>query len=216
MDTWRRGRRVHVERMRNESLPLDLFLERADKTPSALRAPPCSCQRAQRCRCPARCCTVSSTTRCCMSAWCWCMCRSTTRPSCRQAERIEVEKLGKGFYAVQVHHGFFETPDVPQRVGRSPRPMAWRMDIDTATFFIGRETLVPAEHPVLGSWRTWLYMMARWRALCRRRGSITCRPTAWSSWVPRFRFSPTRKPAPLDKRSPAASDAPDDRPLAPP
>ena len=35
MDTWRRGRRVHLEKVRSESLPLNLFLERADK--SALR-----------------------------------------------------------------------------------------------------------------------------------------------------------------------------------
>ncbi|HEX4534335.1 MAG TPA: KUP/HAK/KT family potassium transporter, partial [Rhizomicrobium sp.] len=33
METWRLGRRLHQERIRNESMPLDLFLERADKTP---------------------------------------------------------------------------------------------------------------------------------------------------------------------------------------
>ena len=32
METWRIGRRVHLETLRNESLPLALFLERADKT----------------------------------------------------------------------------------------------------------------------------------------------------------------------------------------
>ncbi|HWU55641.1 MAG TPA: KUP/HAK/KT family potassium transporter, partial [Rhizomicrobium sp.] len=32
MDTWRRGRRVHLEKVRQESLPLPLFLERADKS----------------------------------------------------------------------------------------------------------------------------------------------------------------------------------------
>jgi len=25
------------------------------------------------------------------------------------------------------------------------------------TFFVGRETLVPAENPALGGWRAWLY-----------------------------------------------------------
>ncbi len=33
MDTWRAGRRAHLEEIRKTSLPLDLFLERADKTP---------------------------------------------------------------------------------------------------------------------------------------------------------------------------------------
>ncbi len=33
METWRIGRRAHLERIRNESMPVDLFLERAEKTP---------------------------------------------------------------------------------------------------------------------------------------------------------------------------------------
>ena len=39
MDTWRRGRRVHLEKVRSESLPLSLFLERADKSTDARRGP---------------------------------------------------------------------------------------------------------------------------------------------------------------------------------
>ena len=31
MDTWRMGRRVHLDAMRDNALALDLFLERADK-----------------------------------------------------------------------------------------------------------------------------------------------------------------------------------------
>jgi KUP system potassium uptake protein len=73
------------------------------------------------------------------------------------AKRIEVTKLGKGFYNVNIHHGFFETPDVPRALEEA-RPFGLAIDVETATFFIGHETLVPAEHPVLGRWRTWLYM----------------------------------------------------------
>ena len=61
-------------------------------------------------------------------------------------KRIEVEKLGKGFFAVRIHHGFFETPDVPQARCQA-RPYGLAVDLETTTFFIGRETLVPAEHP---------------------------------------------------------------------
>jgi KUP system potassium uptake protein len=71
-------------------------------------------------------------------------------------KRLEVEKLGKGFYAVRIHHGFFETPDVPQAL-EDARRFGLAMDLATATFFIGRETLVPAEHSELGRWRNWLY-----------------------------------------------------------
>ena len=70
-------------------------------------------------------------------------------PLVAPAQRLEVEKLGKGFYTVRVHHGFFETPDVPQAL-RDARRFGLALDVDTATFFIGRETLVPAERSELG------------------------------------------------------------------
>ena len=33
METWRIGRRAHLDKIRSESMPLDLLLARADKTP---------------------------------------------------------------------------------------------------------------------------------------------------------------------------------------
>jgi KUP system potassium uptake protein len=77
-------------------------------------------------------------------------------PLVAMEHRIEVEKLGKGFYTIKVHHGFFETPDVPQAL-EDARRFGLALDVDTATFFIGRETLVPAAHSELGRWRGWLY-----------------------------------------------------------
>ena len=79
-------------------------------------------------------------------------------------KRLKVEKLGKGFYAVHIHHGFFEMPDVPRALTEA-RPFGLAVDPETTTFFIGRETLVAAEHPALGRWRTWLYMQLAANAL---------------------------------------------------
>ena len=45
------------------------------------------------------------------------------------------------------------------------RPFGLAIDVDTTTFFVGRETLVPAEHPALGQWRTWLYIRLASKAL---------------------------------------------------
>ncbi len=73
------------------------------------------------------------------------------------AKRLVVNKLGKGFFTVIIHHGFFETPDVPLAL-QNARPFGLALDLETTTFFVGRETLVPAEHPALGQWRTWAYM----------------------------------------------------------
>ena len=163
MDTWRRGRRVHMEKVRSESLPLNLFLERADK--SAQRVAGLGVFLSSRTdvvpgallhnlkhnkvlheRVVIATVTVEDT------------------PLVPANKRIEVEKLGKGFYAVRIHHGFFETPDVPQAM-EDARRFGLALDVTTATFFIGRETLVPAEHSELSRWRNWLYRSMAGNAL---------------------------------------------------
>jgi KUP system potassium uptake protein len=70
--------------------------------------------------------------------------------------RLEIEKLGKGFYTIRLHYGFFETPDVPAAL-EDARRHGLALDPYTTTFFIGRENLVPAEHSELPRWRNWLY-----------------------------------------------------------
>jgi len=155
MDTWRRGRRVHLEKVRSESLPLPLFLERADK--STIRVAGLGV-------------FLSSRTDIVPGALLHNLKHNKIlhervvivnvavddTPLVAPERRLEVEKLGKGFYTVRVHHGFFETPDVPQAL-RDARRFGLALDVDTATFFIGRETLVPAERSELGSWRNKLY-----------------------------------------------------------
>ena len=155
MDTWRRGRRVHLEKVRSESLPLSLFLERADKSTTRVAGLGVF---------------LSSRTDIVPGALLHNLKHNKVlhervvivnvtvddTPLVAPERRLEVENLGKGFYTVRVHHGFFETPDVPQAL-RDARRFGLALDVDTATFFIGRETLVEAEKSELGSWRNKLY-----------------------------------------------------------
>jgi KUP system potassium uptake protein len=71
-------------------------------------------------------------------------------------KRVELEKLGKGFFAVKLHYGFFEYPDVPKSL-EAARPYGLVIDPETTTFFVGREMLVPASRPILKPWRIGLY-----------------------------------------------------------
>ena len=163
MDTWRRGRRVHMEIVRNESMPLSLFLERADK--SAQRVAGLGV-------------FLSSRSDVVPGALLHNLKHNKVlhervvianvvvedTPMVPPEKRIEVEKLGKGFYSVRVHHGFFETPDVPQAM-EDARRFGLALDVATATFFIGRETLIPAEHSELSGLRNWLYRTIAGNAL---------------------------------------------------
>ena len=163
MDTWRRGRRVHLEKVRSESLPLSLFLERADK--STVRVAGLGV-------------FLSSRTDIVPGALLHNLKHNKIlhervvianvvvedTPLVPPAQRLEVEKLGKGFYTVRIHHGFYETPDVPQAL-QEARRFGLALDVGTATFFIGRETLVPAERSELGVLRNRLYRFLAGAAL---------------------------------------------------
>ena len=163
MDTWRRGRRVHLEKVRSESLPLSLFMERCDKNTTRVAGLGVF---------------LSSRTDVVPGALLHNLKHNKVlhervvianavvedTPLVKPENRLEVAKLGKGFYTVKVHHGFFETPDMPQAM-EDARRFGLALDVSTATFFIGRETLVPAEHSDLAAWRNWLYRQLAGNAL---------------------------------------------------
>jgi KUP system potassium uptake protein len=156
METWRTGRRAHMEKVRSESMPIDLFIEKADKSP--LRVAGTAIFLAARGDAvPGALLHNLKHNRVLHERVILAHVVVDDVPIVPAAKRIEVEKLGKGFYNVNIHHGFFETPDVPRALAEA-RPFGLVIDVDTATFFVGHETLVPAEHSVLGRWRTWLYM----------------------------------------------------------
>ena len=163
METWRLGRRIHQDRIRDDSLPIDLFLERADKTP--LRVAGTAVFMAARSDVvPGALLHNLKHNKVLHERVVICNVVVEDTPIVPDQQRLEVEKLGKGFFRVRIHHGFFETPDVPLSLAQA-RPFGIVIDVDTATFFIGHETLVPAEHSELGRWRTWLYMRLASNAL---------------------------------------------------
>ncbi len=156
METWRRGRRTHLEKVRSESMPLNLFLERAEKTPMRV-AGTAIFLSARGDAVPGALLHNLKHNKVLHERVILAHVLVDDVPIVPPAKRIEVQKLGKGFYNVDIHVGFFETPDVPRALEEA-RPFGLAIDVETATFFIGLETLVPSEHSTLGRWRTWIYM----------------------------------------------------------
>ena len=70
-------------------------------------------------------------------------------PTVDEAERVECRELGEGFYQVIAHYGFMESPDVPSvlralgREGGNGRPVSVKV-MDTS-FYLGRETLIASK-----------------------------------------------------------------------
>ena len=97
-------------------------------------------------------------------------------PQVAQRERVRCGELGEGFYQVKVHYGFMETPDVPdvlRALGRAEdngKPVP--VKLANTTFYLGRETLIAIPsgrrmkgegvHPEgrrMGRWRKKLFIL---------------------------------------------------------
>jgi KUP system potassium uptake protein len=163
MEIWRAGRRVHLEKLRDETLPLDLFLERADRSPQRVAGTAVFLN--------ARGDTVPGALLHSLKHYKVLHERILIVhvavediPIVPESRRLEIRKLGKGFFGVTVHHGFFETPNIP-RILECARPFGLAIDVPTTTFFIGRETLVPSEHSKLGRWASRIYLQLAASAL---------------------------------------------------
>jgi KUP system potassium uptake protein len=67
-------------------------------------------------------------------------------------EEMEIRELGQGLYRVILRYGFMESPDVPEALRRLDHPDL-HFDESTTTFFLGRETLLATKRPGMAIWR---------------------------------------------------------------
>ena len=149
MSTWKKGRARLSEIVRENTLPIDLFLTDIER-----RQPP---------RVPGVAVFLTSVTGGAPPVLLHhlkhnkvlherVMLLSVTNqeiPQVSTAERVRCRELGQGFYEVLASYGFMETPDVPavlQRLGRETgdgRPVP--LNVMETSFYLGRETLIPVD-----------------------------------------------------------------------
>ena len=72
-------------------------------------------------------------------------------PRVASAERAEIEELPLGFHRVVLHFGFVQNPNVPVAL-RFCEHLGLTIDVDTATFILGHEEVIPAKTD--SAWRS--------------------------------------------------------------
>ena len=82
-------------------------------------------------------------------------------------DRVELDRLGNGFWRVQIHFGFMEKPDVPGAL-QYVKERELKFDPMRTTYFIGRETILATRKMGLSSWRGSLFA---W--MTRNAGDVT-------------------------------------------
>lgn len=156
MTTWKRGKKIIVERLDETALPLPLFIgslhaqpphrvqgtavfltARTDAVPHALLH---NLLHNQVLHEQVVLLTVVS----------------EDAPRVSEDRRFEIEAFGDGFFRVSLHFGFIEEPDVPLALSHCQRD-----DLDFApmrtTYFLSRETVVPTNRIGMAKWREYLF-----------------------------------------------------------
>ncbi|HEY3910240.1 MAG TPA: potassium transporter Kup [Stellaceae bacterium] len=157
MTTWRTGRRLVTERLARETMPLAAFLDTCDAATEARVSgtaafltsrteyvPPILMQNLKHNRVLHR--TVLLT-----------RVATDNVPRVPGPERIKAHELGRGFWQIDAHFGFAQSPNLPRELGRAGIP-GLALDLDKISFFIGRANVRSAGRPGMARWRERLYI----------------------------------------------------------
>jgi KUP system potassium uptake protein len=71
--------------------------------------------------------------------------------------RYQMESLGNGFVRVALQYGFKDDVDIPQALSHIPQ---WADGVDwtQASYFLGRETLIPAVSQAMPYWQELVFI----------------------------------------------------------
>jgi KUP system potassium uptake protein len=157
MYVWRSGRRILIDKTYGGGLSMEQFLERADKTP--VRVSGTAVFITPRLdEVPGALLHNLKHNQVLHERVVLLRVDVTDFPFVPDNKRINVEKLGKGFFAMEAHYGFLQSPDVPNALEKA-RAFGLAVDLETTTFFVRRETLVPARRrSAMRKWRAKLFI----------------------------------------------------------
>jgi KUP system potassium uptake protein len=161
MTTWKRGRVALAQIMRDNSLPIDLFLQDIARRKPA-RVPGIAVfMTSDPAGAPVVLLHHLKHNKVLHEMVILMSIEGEEIPKVRPDDRVELHELGEGFFQVVGHFGFTESPDVPallealEAKGLRARPRE-------ASFYLGRETLIPNGTSPMSRWRKALFIvMAR-------------------------------------------------------
>lgn len=161
MSTWKKGRDILLQRLREEGLPLENFIASIGAHP-----PP---------RVPGMGVFMSTNLASVPHALLHNLAHNKVLhervillkvvtkdiPWVSESERLELQHFGNEFYSIIVRYGFMDNPDIPKALEQC-RKFGFEYDLMSTSFFLSRETLIATERPGMALWREKLFVaMAR-------------------------------------------------------
>src|SRR5262249_27677191 len=77
-------------------------------------------------------------------------------PRVAREDRVRAHQLGSGFWQIDIHFGFAQTPNVPRELGRADIP-GLILEPGQMSFFFGRANVKSTPRPGMARWRERLY-----------------------------------------------------------
>lgn len=162
MSTWKRGRELLSERIREHSLPLDAFIENIERYPPTrvegtavfLTGTPHGVPHAllhnlkhnkvlhQR--------IIILTIK--------------TEDTPTAKNRLIIEQLSASFWRLSAHYGFMETPDISDII-RAGKEQGFAFEVMDTSFFLSREMLISTPRHGMARWREHLFVWMSKNAL---------------------------------------------------
>jgi len=158
MSTWRRGRLILNDRLREGALPPELFLASIEKN-QPLRVPGTAVFMYRNSEgTPTALLHNLKHNKVLHEKVVFMTVSTEESPHVPLAERYELTELGCGIFRLKVHYGFMQDPNVPDVLSLIDHP---ELNFDPAqtTFFLGRETLIATDRPGMAIWREKLFAM---------------------------------------------------------
>ena len=164
MVTWKRGRVILTTTMRENSLPLDLFIQDLARRAPVRVAGTAVFMTSDATIAPAVLLHHLKHNKVLHERVILMSVVSREIPQVSEAERIELRSLGQGFYTLIAAYGFMESPDVPAVLAKL-EPLGLEVKVMETTFYLGRESLIPtrasrAKRAALAAKGLWMSM---WR-----------------------------------------------------
>jgi KUP system potassium uptake protein len=161
--TWQRGRELVTERRSKQEGPLrDFIRDLHAMKPPPYRAPGCAVfLSANRETTPLALRANVEHNRVIHHSVVIVSVRTLNVPHVHHDDRVSVDDLGyrdDGITHVTASYGFQDTIDIPGQLRRVRRRLEGDVDLDHASWFISKMTMVPSEHPPLRPWRLKLFL----------------------------------------------------------
>ncbi len=156
MTTWRTGRRLVLSRLAGETVPLAEFLATCETAPEARVSGTAVFLTAQTERVPST--LVRNLKHNKVLHQTVLLVRVVTEniPRVAGPDRIKARALGSGFWQIEAHFGFAQTPNVARELSRAEIP-GLTLDPNQLSFFVGRTNVKSSSRPGMARWRERLY-----------------------------------------------------------